>query len=268
MDVERVDRIKGRVISQSMKQMPPVAEDHRVRVGALRREKTRLRLLQSSLKVFSEKGPDATVIDDVIAAAGVSRGTFYNHFRTTSELLLALATAMSDEVLAVVDPVVLTFSDPVHRFSAGTRLYMHMALRYPTWGRFITSVGTRIAGRGQLIDQYLMRDLTVALGNRRVLVTDLLVARDIVLGSIFYGIETMMTEPTHEHHAEQLVATFLRGMGVDANEADEISLMVLPELGPVRGPIFATLPAPRKVSRGRTSESPSARRRVVAAGAT
>jgi AcrR family transcriptional regulator len=229
----------------------PPLEDHRVRVGAQRREKTRLRLLQSALQVFSEKGPDATVIDDVIAAAGVSRGTFYNHFRTTSELLLALATTMSDEVLAVVDPMVLTFADPVQRFSAGTRLYMQMALRYPTWGRFITSVGTRIATRGQLIDQHLTRDLTLALGSRRVVVTDMLVARDIVLGSIFYGIETMLTEPTHEHHAEQLVATFLRGMGVAAEEADQIAFMPLPELGAVQGPIFSTMRPHRKASRAR-----------------
>ena len=231
-----------------------------MRVGAQRRGKTRLRLLQSALVVFAEKGIDATVIDDVIAAAGVSRGTFYNHFSTTSELLLALATAMSDEVLAVIDPVVLSLGDPVVRFSAGTRLYMQTALRYPTWGRFITSVGTRIAARGQLIDLCLSRDLTDALAAKRVTVTDLLVARDIVLGSIFYGIETVLTEPTHEHHAEQLVATFLRGMGVASGEADEIAFMPLPEVGPIQGPIFSTVPSPRKGVRGRkTPRTPTKR---------
>ena len=228
-----------------------VPEDHRVRVGAQRRERTRLRLLQSALDVFSAKGPDATVIDDVIAAAEVSRGTFYNHFSTTSELLLALATAMSDEALSVVDPIVLTFRDPVERFSAGTRLYMQTALRYPTWGRFITAVGTRIAARGQLIDQYLSRDLVAAAHQKRVLVTDVLVARDIVLGSIFYGIETMLTEPTHESHAEQLVATFLRGMGLPAAEADRIAFMALPEVGAVEGPIFSTVTPQRKATAGR-----------------
>ena len=86
---------------------------------------------------------------------------------------------------------------------------------------------------------------------KRVRVNDLLVARDIVLGSIFYGIETMLTEPTHEHHAEQLVATFLRGMGVAAKEADEIAFMPLADLGPVQGPIFSTVPAPRKSVRRR-----------------
>jgi hypothetical protein len=52
--------------------------------------------------------------------------------------------------------------DPVQRFATGSRLYMKMALRYPLWGSFITRVGTRIAARGQLIDDYLMRDLELA----------------------------------------------------------------------------------------------------------
>ena len=79
-----------------MKKEPIASDDHRVRGGVQRRGKKRLRLLQSALVVFAEKGIGATVIDNGIAAAGVSRGTFYNHFRTTSELPLALATAMSD----------------------------------------------------------------------------------------------------------------------------------------------------------------------------
>jgi AcrR family transcriptional regulator len=262
MDAEALKEFPGRVTYRPMNKKPVPVEDHRVRVGAQRREKTRLVLLQSALEVFAEKGPDVAVIDDFIAAAGVSRGTFYNHFKTTSELLLALAAAMSDEVLGVVDPVVLTFSDPVHRFSAGTRLYMHMALRYPVWGRFITSVGTRIATRGQLIDQYLTRDVTTAIGSKRVVVQDMLVARDIVLGSIFYGIETMLTEPTHEHHAEQLVATFLRGMGIKAKEADEIAFMPLPDVSPVGGPIFASMPPPGKAGRGRKPSRAAATRRA------
>lgn len=242
-------------------EIPLPAEDHRVRVGAMRSMKTRLRLLQSALGVFTEKGIDATVIEDVIAAAGVSRGTFYNHFKTTSELLLALASSMSDEVLEVVDPIVLCFDDPVHRFSAGTRLYMRMALRYPTWGRFITGVGTRIATRSQLIEKYLTRDLGLALDLGRVQLTDVLVARDIVLGSIFYGIETMLTEPTYEDHAERLVATFLRGMGIEAREADAIALMPLPDPGVVKGPIFSSIPTARKARAKRIATTAGHRRK-------
>ncbi len=223
----------------------PRAPDHRVRVGAQRREKTRLRLLETALTVFNEKGPDAAVIDDFVAAAGVSRGTFYNHFKTTQELLLALATAMSDEVLRVIDPLVLQFTDPVQRFSTGTRLYMAAALRYPLWGSFLTRVGTRIAARGQLIDRYLTRDIGLALKSKRIKADSVPVARDIVLGSIFYGIETMLTEPTRDGHPEHIMHCVLVGLGLDVKDAEAIAHMPLPPPGAVDAPIFSTLEAAR-----------------------
>ncbi len=214
-------------------------EDHRVRVGAQRREKTRLRLLESALIVFAEKGPDAAVIDDFIAAAGVARGTFYNHFKTTNELMLALAAAMSDEVLQVVDPIVQQLGDPIARVAAGMRMYMQMAMRYPLWGAFITRVCTRIATRGQLVDLYLMRDLENAHKSKRINVDSVVVARDIVLGSIFYGIETMLTEPTQRHHPEHILRSLLIGFGLDPKEAESIAYMPLSIPGAVEGPIFA-----------------------------
>lgn len=229
--------------SATAQEADEAVENHRVRVGAQRREKTRLRLLESALTVFTEKGPDVAVIDDFIAAAGVSRGTFYNHFKTTNELLFALATAMSDEVLQIVDPLVLHLHDPVERFAAGTRLYMQMALRYPLWGSFITQVGTRIATRGQLIDIYLTRDLELAQSKKRLKVDSVRVARDIVLGAIFYGIETMLTEPTRANHAEHILRSVLIGFGLPPSEAERIAFMPLEMPGAVEGPIFSSLKA-------------------------
>jgi AcrR family transcriptional regulator len=227
----------------------PIVEDHRVRVGAQRREKTRMRLLDSALEVVVAKGPDDAVIEDFIAAAGVSRGTFYNHFKTTNELMLTLATAMSDEVLQTIDPLVLSIPDPMHRFTTGARLYMRMGLRYPLWGTFITRVGTRIAARGQLIDRNLTRDLTDARKDSRIHMDSVRVARDVVLGSIFYGIETMLTEPTHDHHPEHMMRCVLIGFGLDPVEAEAIAFMPLPTPGALEGPIFSRLTPARTGSR-------------------
>jgi len=232
-------------------------EDHRVRVGAQRREKTRQRLLDSALEVVVAKGPDDAVIEDFIGAAGVSRGTFYNHFKTTNELMLTLATAMSDEVLHTIDPLVLQIPEPMHRFSTGARLYMQMAMRYPLWGHFITRVGTRIATRGQLIDLNLTRDLEVARKDKRLHMDSVLVARDIVLGSIFYGIETMLTEPTHDHHPEHMMRCVLIGFGLAADEAHAIAFRPLPTPGAVDGPIFSRL-TPEPVARKRRAKAVSA----------
>ncbi|MEY8877588.1 MAG: TetR/AcrR family transcriptional regulator [Leptothrix sp. (in: b-proteobacteria)] len=216
-------------------------ENHRVRVGAQRRERTRLRLLESALTVFTETGPDQAVIEDFILAAGVSRGTFYNHFRSPLDLLLALAGGMSDEVLAAVDPFVLNLIDPVERFCTGARLYMRVALQYPLWGSFITRVGTRIATRSQLIDRYLCRDLGAAMAQGRIRIDHVSVGRDLVMGVVFYGVETLLTEPTQACHPEQLMCCVLIGLGVDADEARRLAFAPLPQMQAVEGPIFSRL---------------------------
>ena len=77
--------------------------NHRTLVGHQRRQKMLLHLIDSAISVYAEKGIDATLIDDVIVAADVSRGTFYNYFRTTTELLAAVGEALSNETLRLIE---------------------------------------------------------------------------------------------------------------------------------------------------------------------
>lgn len=51
---------------------------------------TRQRLLETALKVFEERGYGATTIDEIAAAAGTTRVTFYAHFPSRRDLMRAL----------------------------------------------------------------------------------------------------------------------------------------------------------------------------------
>lgn len=218
-------------------------EDHRTRVAAMRREKTRNRLIESALVVFAEKGPDGAMIDDFIAAAGVARGTFYNYFRTTGELLSAVAGDVSDEVLAVIDPVVREFDDPAMRLAVGCRLYMHTACRYPLWGAFITRVGTRRGSRGRLLDAYMMRDLEVGIAQGRFRIAHVEVARDLALGALVYGIGTMLRPGAPADYPEQVVLAVLLGLGLAETEATELAYAPLPQTPAPQGVIFERITA-------------------------
>ena len=218
-------------------------ENHRTRVGALRREKTRIRLIESALGVFADKGADAPTIDDFIAAAGVARGTFYNYFRTTAELLSAVAGESSDEVLAVIDPLVRAIDDPAQRVVVGSRLYMGMATRYPLWGAFITRVGTKRGSRGRLLDEYLTRDLQAGLDAGRFGAVDVVVARDIALGSIMYGIETLLSGEAPADYAEQSMYALMRAFGIGAKEARKLAYAPIADPPAPRGTIFERVDA-------------------------
>ena len=131
----------------------PVATDHRPRVAAERRARMRRKLVESALLVFAEKGVDASVIEDVIAAAGVSRGTFYNYFRTNAELLVAAirgARQRSGRPRRVArEGVSLAGGATVHGLAP---LHGHGA-PLPLFARFIARVGPQAIGPDDLVYQ-------------------------------------------------------------------------------------------------------------------
>ncbi len=52
---------------------------------------SRTRLLDAALNVFRSKGYTATRVEDICAAAGLTKGSFFHHFKTKDELAIAAA---------------------------------------------------------------------------------------------------------------------------------------------------------------------------------
>lgn len=50
------------------------------------RAQTRQRILDSAARLFALRGFDAVGLDDLMADAGLTRGAFYHHFRTKTEV--------------------------------------------------------------------------------------------------------------------------------------------------------------------------------------
>lgn len=60
---------------------------------------TRQRLIQAALEVIADRGYAAATIDDIVAAAGASRATFYLHFKNKLELVRGLLDVLSADGL-------------------------------------------------------------------------------------------------------------------------------------------------------------------------
>lgn len=63
----------------------------------------RLKIAESALSVFSRKGFYDSRVEDVCAAAGISRATFYRYFEGKDDVFDALIEMMSAEVLTTVE---------------------------------------------------------------------------------------------------------------------------------------------------------------------
>ncbi|MFC0674360.1 TetR/AcrR family transcriptional regulator [Brachybacterium hainanense] len=76
-----------------------------------RRENTRQRLVRASLAVFVDKGIDGATIDDLVKAAGFTRGAFYSSFSTKLELFGALFEDATDQVIGIIEQSVAELID-------------------------------------------------------------------------------------------------------------------------------------------------------------
>jgi len=83
------------------------------------RPNTKTRLLDAALKEFRIKGYCATSVDDLCRAAGVTKGSFFHHFRSKEELGIAAAAHFSAEAEDLfADATYRDLADPRERLLA------------------------------------------------------------------------------------------------------------------------------------------------------
>jgi AcrR family transcriptional regulator len=99
------------------------------------RQSQRARLLDAIAAAVAERGYARASVADVIALAGVSRKTFYEHFANKEECFLAAYDAGVEMVLEAIDSAVSEAGDPYSAAAAGTRAYVDTLASHPTLAR-------------------------------------------------------------------------------------------------------------------------------------
>lgn len=77
-------------------------EDQRDGLRERKRRDTLQRIAQTGLELFIAKGYEETTLDDIAAAAGISRRTFFHYFKSKDEILLAWQIGLVDSIRAAV----------------------------------------------------------------------------------------------------------------------------------------------------------------------
>ncbi len=204
--------------------------DHRTRVGRERRARTRQRIIEAALGVIADRGPDAPVIEDFIQAAGVARGTFYNHFTTTEELLGATSSWLEDDVIHNIESVIGDFADPIRRLATGMRLWLHLSRRDPVFCAFVV----RSRFRGASVERTLALDLGEGLRSGRLTAPSVELARDLIVGTIREAQARMMEARVPATFPDDVVRLILRAL--QADERRIAALLAAPVPPVVRAP--------------------------------
>lgn len=80
-----------------------------------RRVRTRAALIEAGKALFAVRTPEGVTIDDIVAAADVAKGSFYNHFADKEAFARELAEQARSDVEALTARVTEGFDDPAVR---------------------------------------------------------------------------------------------------------------------------------------------------------
>ncbi len=201
----------------------PTKDDHRVRVAAERRVRTRAQLIDAAVGLMAEKSPDAISIDDIVLAAGVARGTFYNYFVTSAELVRAVGAELAEDLIMTVDKVVREHPDPALRVAIGIRAILAFAQASPVLAAIIMHSGWPVAAPEHALHRVVARDIALGQSSHKFRVTAPDVAMALVGGLTVGVMPSFAAMAAPSHLAEEVAETLLLGFGLTAQEAARLA---------------------------------------------
>jgi AcrR family transcriptional regulator len=198
-----------------------------------RSERTRAALIAAGRRLFCERPVDAVAIDDIVQAAEVSKGSFYNHFDDREALVRAVTGDVRARVEHAVHRANAEVQDPAHRMARAVCVYLRYALDDPERAGVLVRIYSGHVSLSTPLNQGLVEDVSqgIAAGRFQVPTTESAVL--LVMGVAQLSLIRIVQEPNPTVAvtlAQQMCALLLRGLGVPNPEGEAIAAQAADEI--------------------------------------
>ncbi|MBU1374442.1 MAG: TetR/AcrR family transcriptional regulator; helix-turn-helix transcriptional regulator [Alphaproteobacteria bacterium] len=187
-----------------------------------RRVRTRAALLSAGQSLFAERAVDGVSIDDIVAAADVAKGSFYNHFPDKDALARTLADQARAGVEATVAHVGAGVDDPAERVARALCAFARQAAEFPQGVRMMQRLFHGAAIPDAPMNAGVRADLQAGLTAGRFTGVPLEAAVLMAIGVVQMTVARVLEQQTLAQAADlsrQMAFGLLRGLGLDAARA-------------------------------------------------
>lgn len=211
-----------------------------------RAERTRAALVAAGQRLFCERPVDAVAIDDIVQAADVSKGSFYNHFTDRDALVREVTAQIRSEVEHAVSRANDGVTDPARRMARAVCVYLRYAVNDPERAGVLVRIHSGHTSTSTPLNKGLVDDVALGLSQGRFSVPTMEAGVLYVLGVAQLALIRVTQEPTMTlavSLAQQMCTLLLRGLGVPGSEPELIAAQAADEI--VRQGAFCDPPAPQ-----------------------
>jgi AcrR family transcriptional regulator len=192
-----------------------------------RREQTRNALINAGLRLFAERPVEGVTIDNLVQAANVAKGSFYNHFTDRDSLVLALANDIRSGIESLIAKANANIADPAERIVRAVCVYVRYAHDDPIRAAVLLRLDTDMSTAPSSFNQGILSDIAMGLANGRIS------APTTEAGMLFVaGVARIATRKVIQlndlaaaiHLSQPLIAMLLIGLGINRAEAEHLAV--------------------------------------------
>jgi AcrR family transcriptional regulator len=191
-----------------------------------RAARTKAALVAAGRRLFSQRPIDAVTVDDIVQAAEVGKGSFYNHFTDREALARAIKAQIRTSIESAVTRANAGVDDPARRLARAVCTYLRFALDEPEQAGVLVHIHTGHTSLTAPLNRGLVEDLETGLAAGRFDVATVESGVLYVLGVTQLALVRIVQEPNPAlatSLSQQMCALVLRGLGVPGAEANQIA---------------------------------------------
>jgi AcrR family transcriptional regulator len=191
-----------------------------------RAARTKAALMAAGQRLFSQRPIDAVTVDDIVQAAEVGKGSFYNHFADREALARAIAAQIRASIEAAVARANAGEGDPARRLARAVCTYWRYALDEPEPAGVLVHIHAGHTSLTAPLNRGLVEDLEAGLASGRFDVATVESGVLYVLGVTQLALVRIVQQPDQAFAvslSQQMCALVLRGLGIQSAEADQIA---------------------------------------------
>lgn len=202
--------------------MAKVNLQRRAEIGRERSERTRAGLLAAARALFAERRMEAVSVDDIIAKAGVAKGTFYYHFDDMNAITDAVGREIAADLARALAALRMPLLSPMARIARAVDAFLRRAAADKDWARLLARTAaaaprSAIPNRPDLID-----DLKLAQASGLLRLSNVELAADLVLAMVLEATMAMCEGADAEIVIPEMISAVLRTVGIAPAAAEKI----------------------------------------------
>ena len=118
--------------------------------------KTKRKIFETSMKLFAEKGYDATSVEEIPATVGVAKGTLYYHFSNKEEIFNFLIEEGMKLLYNSIDIKTAKFPNYIDKIKAIILIEIKIVVKYENLIKILLSQFCGSEARNEMCKEYIL----------------------------------------------------------------------------------------------------------------